>query len=191
MKGHDFMKFKKFQSIAKNAGQIEIIQIKESKLQFLNNGYTVYPVHKLPELNNEMIFALLDIDEKKRDDYAITRVNNTSLNYNDIDETEEPVVSASFTIKFANLDNTVRPVFTRRGLYYYDPKWLEPFEGDYDSLFIRCDNNFDSQPYIAVKSGIFIVGFIILRNLNLQLKMFANKSNEDLRTLCSMLEVIE
>lgn len=122
MKGNDYMKFKKFQSLAKSTGQCQVIQIDKAGLQFLNNGYAVYPAHNLPTLNDEMIFALLDIDEHKRDNFAITRVSNTFLNYDDTDAAEEPVVSARFAINFNNSDYIVRPVFTKQGLYYYDPR---------------------------------------------------------------------
>lgn len=190
MKGNDFVKFKKFQNLTKHSGQCQVIQISESDLQFLNNGYAVYPAHNLPALNDEMIFALFDIDEKKRDNFAITRVSNTFLNYDDTDDTEEPVVNAGFAIKFNNLDYIVRPVFTKQGLYYYDPRWLAPFDGSYDTLFVRYDSESPSgQPYMAVKSGLFVVGFVLLRDLNVELKALANNSREDLQTLCSMLEV--
>lgn len=190
MKGNDFVKFKKFQSLTKHSGQCQVIQITESDLQFLNNGYAVYPAHNLPELNDEMIFALFDIDENKRDNFAITRVSHTFLNYDDTDDTEEPVVSARFVIKFNNQDYVVRPVFTKQGLYYYDPKWVAPFDGNYDALYVRYNTESPTgQPYIAVKSGLFVVGFVLLRNLNVDLKALANNSREDLQTLCSMLEV--
>lgn len=191
MKGIDFiMKFKRFQSLAKSSGQCQVIQIDEANLQFLNNGYLVYPAHNLPALNDEMIFALLDIEEHKRDNFAITRVSNTFLNYNDTDNQEEPLVSARFEIKFNNLNHFVKPVFTKLGLYYYDPKWLAPFDGDYDALYVRYNAESKAgQPYIAVKSGLFVVGFVLLRDLNADLKALANNSREDLQTLCSMLEV--
>lgn len=195
MKGNDFVKFKKFQSLTKHSGQCQVIQITESDLQFLNNGYAVYPAHNLPELNDEMIFALFDIDEKNRDNFAITRVSNTFLNYDDTDDTEEPAVNAGFAIKFNNLDYIVRPVFTKQGLFYYDPKWVAPFDGNYDALFVRYSpeshnpSHPSRNPYIAVKSGLFVVGFVLLRDLNADLKALANNSREDLQTLCSMLEV--
>lgn len=190
MKGNDFVKFKKFQSLTKHSRQCQVIQISESDLQFLNNGYSVYPAHNLPALNDEMIFALFDIEEKNRDNFAITRVSNTFLNYDDTDDTEESVVNAGFAIKFNNLDYIVRPVFTKQGLFYYDPKWVAPFDGNYDALYVRYNNHsLTGQPYIAVKSGLFVVGFVLLRDLNADLKALANNSREDLQTLCSMLEV--
>ena len=180
------MKFKKFQSLAKSAGMCEVICIEEENIQFLNNGYTVYPVHRLPSLNDEMIIALLDIKEKKREDFSITHVATTSINYNDIDDSEEPLVTARFTIKFDEVENVVRPVFAKNGLYYYNPKWLEPFDGEDYTLYIRYSKG---NPYIAVKQGMFALGFVLLRDLNERLQDLKIDSKADLETLCSMLEV--
>ena len=54
------MKISKFIQISKKLHRLEVIQLPEEGLQFLNNGYVVFPVHNLPPLNDEMIYALLD-----------------------------------------------------------------------------------------------------------------------------------
>lgn len=187
------MKFKKFQSLTKATNRVDVIHIEKENLQFLSNGYTVYPIHNLPTLNDEMILALFDIDDKKRDSFSISHKNDTHLNYKDTIPDEQILVSAGFTLKFDTFESVVRPVFTEYGLYYYDPRWLAPFEGEDYTLFLRFDRTTrdDPRPYIAVKAGMLLLGFVNLGNLNNKMNKFILDSREDLETLCSMLEFEE
>lgn len=177
------MKFAKFKSMTKKLHRLEVVQIPDEGLQFLNNGYVVYPVHTLPPLNDEMVFALLDIStEQEREKVHITYVDGIVFNYDDYDPNEEPLRAASVMI-----DGCV-PVMTSAGLYYYNPAWLSSFDGTDFQMMVRYRLGEEERrfPYIAIKRGMLAVGFVVLRDFNADLSPAQKKSIMD---LCSMLEV--
>ena len=185
------MKFKKFAALTKKVGRCEIINLQKENLQFLNNGYVYYPMHDLQPIDNETLYALIDVEKEKRDNFSITHITEEVLiNVSDTDSTEEPLLRARLIIKFQESSDIVQPVFTKYGLFYYCPNWLAPFDGESYELFLRyCSDNRGGFPYIAVKTGMFVLGFVALQNLNTHMNMFAGNGKEDLQTLCSMIEV--
>jgi hypothetical protein len=182
------MKLKKFTTQTKKVGICEIINIEEEHLQYLSNGYTVFPVHDLPPLDNATLFSLLDIEKDKQELFTVSRVFSTHYNSKDVDKTEMPLETARFILRFDEFRNTtIRPVFTETGLYYYDPSWLAPFADENYQLFIR--RGADKRPYIAVKAGMFVIGFICLVDFNFRLDVLTDKGKEDLLNLAAMIEV--
>lgn len=180
------MKLRKFESLAKHSGRVVVVNIEKEHLQYISNGYVAYPMHKLPKLSREMIFALLNIDEAKQDTFAVEYGDNFSFDWSDSCENEEPMKSANFSISLNERNVAVIPVFTKSGLYYYMSSWIAPFIDENYTLAVRYRD--DNTPYIAIKSGMLVLGFVMLQNLN-ELINKCKKGKEDLLTMYSMIEV--
>ena len=80
----------------------------------------------------------------------------------------------------------VMPVFTVSGLYYFNPVHLKCFDGEDYQLVVRYrEENDKLLPYIAVKRGMILLGFVMLSDFN---KDFHNAKKQSIMELCGMLE---
>lgn len=155
------MKIKAIVSICKKAKAFRLFDnCEENGLQWLGDGNAVYPLLKMPPLNEKNLFAVFDIPEKQQNKMYVTNdALPENIDFRDAVECENILTPGEMDIGYAG--RVLRPLHTSQGLTFIDTKYLDPLT-DYEDmleLYERTDRS--GNLYIAVKSGFMLVAVIL------------------------------
>lgn len=155
------MKIKKVEALCKSDRRI--ILYEGDGVQWIGNGYAAYPLHNMPVLDENNVFTLFDIAEKDREKYLLRSEElPDALDFNDSSDTEIMLDRISIDLYINGCD--VAPYVGSSGIIFVETRYLAPFikqEGGFE-LYERFTKI--GKPYIAVKSGLFLIGVIMPSN---------------------------
>ena len=121
------MKIASIQQICKGAKRIELFSAPSSSVQWISDGGAFYPLYNLPEMQEENVFALFDIPEKKQDKIRFEHKHQLpeAISFTD-------AVDAENALEFGNISiyargRILRPLKTSLGVIYINEKYLKPF----------------------------------------------------------------
>lgn len=151
------MKIQKIQQLCKAAKRILIIN-GTSDVQWISDGYCIYPLFNLPRLSRENVFAMFDIPADKQSKIFFDERDTLpeNLNFDDTVRAENVVVREPYSIYAYG--RCLTPIKCSQGAVLIDTKYLAPFAEDV-TLYERTKS--DGAPYIAVKEGMLLAGIII------------------------------
>lgn len=133
------------------------INITGESTQWVGDGNAAYPIYDLPELKEDTLRALLDVDKSKWGQFIVKQVD-TTFSEEDNDPYEVPLTDFGITISHAGRE--LIPLVSAHKIYYIPAKYLKPFGGVDDVLlYVR---RFDSGgEYIAIKEGLLLRGIVL------------------------------
>ena len=154
--------------------------------QWLGDGYSLYPLNGLPILDEETLFAVLDVSEKQREKAVVHRDNMPgTFNADDTDPAETALNEGDIPLILGG--TVLQPLMTRKGITFIQRKYLEPLDDMLGMIQLFERVAADGQPYIVAKAGLLIAAIImpydaIKESFVLQLE---NMAGECRRTLNS------
>lgn len=172
------MKIQKIQQLCKSAKRIIIFNDEDQGIQWISDGYCIFPLLNLPRLTEDNIYALFDIPEDKRGKISFEEREELpkSLCFEDYFEGECAVKPEQFgLVAYGRALEVIRGA---EGATLYDKKYFSVFDDDV-ILFERLREK--GSPYIVAKEGMFVAGVIMPFEPNIQLKEWMTNVAETLR----------
>lgn len=132
--------------------------------QWVGDGVALYPLLKMPELDEEGFYALFDINDIQSAGYSFKRTNlpdGTSLE----DAISEENELKRIPLKICCESRELEPIITSQGLCFIDEDHIKPVCNEsYMKIFERY--NAKGELYFAVKNGLMLVAIIAPYKLN-------------------------
>jgi hypothetical protein len=172
------MKIQKIQSLCKSAKRIIIFNDADEGIQWISDGYCLFPLLNLPRLTEDNIYALFDIPKDKRGKIFFEEREELpkSLCFEDSFEEENAVNPEQFGIyAYGQAFDVFRGA---EGALLVDSKYLSAFDKDV-TYFERLRRG--ASPYIVAKEGMFVSGVILPFEANITLKEWMTNVAESLR----------
>lgn len=145
------MKIQKIMSLLKKSKRI-YLAYKDGK-QWIGDGAAFYAIHNLPELDEDIILAMLDVPEDKRSSYTVETID--WLPFFDEDYSREPAEQVGDTL-YTHYGRTLQAFsFGDSFVYMIDIKYLKPIEIDffgYGTAFVCKSEN--GEATIVIRDGL-------------------------------------
>lgn len=151
------MKLQKIKSICKEARRILLFEA--ASYQWISNGYAAYPCYNLPRLNEENIFAIFDIPDSDKGKIIFNeQAAPEKLDFEDNHPGE--VLLERYPLAIRSHGQILLPLNFAGQVVYINEKFLAPFSDVKEGyeLYGRIDS--DGKPYVAVKTGMILLGII-------------------------------
>lgn len=158
------MKIKSIAAICKRNKRIVLFnkygEDGETMSQYISDGYGIYPICGLPEMDEESILTIFDIPEKDREKWFVEyALPPKEINFEDTDESERPIEEENISIMYAG--RVLKPLKTRRGLAFIDSRYLSPLSDVLDALGFYERITPYGTPYIVAKDGFLLQAVIM------------------------------
>lgn len=154
------MKIKSIEQICKANKTIFLYSGRDER-QWISNGEAYYPITKLPQLDEDIVFTIFDIPEEKREKYifGVGELPRTLCFLDEDVEGKEKLLGKTLGQIIEN-GKTLVAFISSRGAIYINSKYLKPFEGS-SGLMLTERADTSGRPYIAIKDGMFLEGIIL------------------------------
>lgn len=149
------MKVKAIERMLVSERHVLIINGKE---QWVAAKGAIYPLHGFPRMNEDAVFAWLDVPANKRSGYYFEEVERNVTAYDYSDQTDDERVIERDVITVTTAEGTYVPLRVTDGVIYVNEKYLKPYKGD-AALYERRTEN--GAIYIVVKEGLILKGIIL------------------------------
>lgn len=153
------MKIKQVESLLKQTRCITLYD--DDSCQWVSNGHACYPLRNMPLLEEDSIFTMLDVPEDKKDKYIFRR---DELSATTLDFSDNVVGERVFDRDLLTLSMGGKEIEALRshsgGILFFDTSFLKPF-ADEQSVELYERHTRDGKTYIAVKSGMLLLGVIL------------------------------
>lgn len=154
------MKIKKVEAICKSDRRISILNDPVTGAQWLGNGTAMYLLDGMPTLDASTIFTLFDIAEKDHEKYILREdLLPDRYNFSDSDDYEYILDRSSLSVTFNGY--TGIPFKSDIGAIYIESRYLAPLDKTPKGYELYLRYTEDRHPYVAVKSGLFIIAVIL------------------------------
>ena len=151
------MKIKKIAAIVNKERRIVVSD--GAYCQWLQFRGACYPLHGLPPMAKISFFKMFDIPADKWEKYYFNELElPQDISFEDVLR-EEQVLDRG-KIHIAIRGRVLEPLVTSQGLVFIDVRYLAPFSDD-DNYELYERTAADGSPYIAVKSGMELMGVIL------------------------------
>lgn len=160
------MKIKKAISLCKQRKCIYLID--KSETQWLGDGCSLYPLLNMPYLNSDNIFTVMDIEEKKKEDYFLKHIDSDSEeDYSSVLEDNFPneKILERMKIRIFARGHTMIPLKTSNGIIFIDEKYLMPLVNYFDTLELYERVKESGVRVIAAKTGLLLMSIIMPLNI--------------------------
>lgn len=180
------MKLKKVVSICRKSKIFCLYDQQQSDgvSQWIGDSSAMYPITRLPYMDEENIYSMFDISAKQQEK-IIFRHKHTpeGINLDDTDPTERRLDDESLSVVYDG--SVLKPLSTRNGISFIQSQYLSPLEDVMDILQLYERETPNGAPYIVAKVGFFLVAVIMPYNVInkqfvLQLATLANRCNKAL-----------
>lgn len=151
------MKIKKIASVCKKTKLIQM-HLDNNDVQWIGNGYAMYPLFGLPIMSEENIFKIFDIVDKQAEKFAHAEGNLIEFCFDDNCENENILVENDITLIIA--DKVIKSYQTTNGIAFIDTDYLGAFD-DMAQVDIYERIGAKGNLYFAIKVGLLLYGIII------------------------------
>lgn len=151
------MKIKAVEKICKAEHLITLIGAEAGK-QWIGATGAIYPLCGFPQMDEDSVFAWMDIPEAKRKNFVFDHVEALYEDYDFEDAVEGERIIERSRYTFSVPSHTMEPLAVNEGVIYVDVAYLKPF-GDSAMLYERRGRS--GRLYIAVKEGLLLKGIIL------------------------------
>ncbi len=155
------MKISTIQQICKGAKRIVIYSDPSASIQYISDGGAFYPLYNLPRMEEENVFALFDIPEKKQDKIRFEHKHSLPEFIDFSDTTDDEIALEFGTISIYKRGRILSPLKTSLGIVYINEKYLKPFSDSENGVQLFERHTPDGAIYIAVKEGFLLTGIIL------------------------------
>ena len=153
------MILKAISKLCKKRKRIALYTDRRGDCQWIGDGSSLYPLHGMPELDEETVFAVLDIPQDKRESYIVSwEAWPEHIDGGDEADGERQLLDSPCGIVWK--DMKLMPARTSRGLWFYNPDYLNPLR-DADSFELYERETPDGRIYLAVKTGLLLRAIIL------------------------------
>lgn len=155
------MRIKEIAAICKKSKRIALYDGKND-VQWIGNGYAMYPLFKMPLLNEQSVFTIFDIPEDKQESFHFTNEEMPkNLCFNDTDKYEN-ILDGGKIIITTTAGKVLQPLQTSQGIIFIDMQYLKPFADICDTLelYERISSTGD-KIYIVAKCGLMLMGVVM------------------------------
>ncbi len=155
------MKIASIQQICKSAKKIELFSAPGASVQWISDGGAFYPLYNLPEMEEENVFALFDIPEKKQEKIHFEHKYQLpeALSFADATATETPLEFGNISIYARG--RILAPIKTSLGIIYINEKYLKPFSDAENGVQLYERYTPRGVVHLAVKEGFLLTGIIL------------------------------
>ncbi len=129
--------------------------------QWIGTPEAMYPLYNLPEIDEKTIFVIFDVDDKKKTDYSVNRIDKSEcpLSLEETDATELPIEPSHYQIV---AESHVYLIFdTSKGIRFVNRAYLAPMMSKLDQLMFFERKTKTGQLYIVAKLGMLLAGVIV------------------------------
>lgn len=155
------MKLSSIQQICKGAKRIELFSDPSASVQYISDGGAFYPLYNLPELEEENVFTLFDIPEKKQEKIRFERKHRLPDVFDFSDTADDEVALEFGTLSICKRGRILSPLKTSLGIVYINEKYLKPFSDAENGVQLFERHTPGGGIYIAVKEGFLLTGIIL------------------------------
>lgn len=154
------MKINAIVQLCKAAKRILLFYDADRDVQWISDGSAYYPLYNVPLLEEDSVFVLFDIPNKKREKVNLEYREElpTAADFSDRTEDELPVEAAALSV--CAHGRTLLPVRTSLGCIYINEKHLKPFGDCEKGVQLYERHTASGAVYIAVKEGLLLKGVI-------------------------------
>ena len=155
------VKLSSIQQICKGAKRIELFSDPSAPVQYISDGGAFYPLYGLPKMEEENVFTLFDIPEKKQEKIRFERKHKLPEIINFSDTTDDEIALEFGMISICTRGRILSPLKTSLGIVYINEKYLKPFSDAENGVQLFERHTPGGEIYIAVKEGFLLTGIII------------------------------
>jgi len=133
---------------------------RENAPQWLGTAAAIYPLQRMPQLDENNIFTAFDITSKQIEKIIFRReVLPMNIDFRDVVECENVLEPEDIEIGFSDI--ALLPLHTSRGLCFIDKAYLKPLS-DFNAASLRFyeRTTTDNTLYIVVKAGMILQAVI-------------------------------
>ena len=152
------MKLKKIESLIKRSKSVAIVE--NGGAFWLGNEQAMYPTY-FEHMDFDTLMTVFDLDEKKRE--SITAVASALIARADTSDTcagELPLKRHAMRIAWGKPLLALYVGLDAREIFYIDERFLEPVSDAKDGVELYLRRDRIGQPYIAIKSGMLLIGLV-------------------------------
>lgn len=132
---------------------------KRNGIQWIGDGTSVFPMHGIPELDDEQIKFLFDIPEEKREKCIVSHMGEIGDMFDVSDSAADNEVIVMKPAMMIN-GKLLCPVSTSAGIAFFNPELLTPIRDCPDAkLYERYDP--EARLYFVAKSGMLVEAVIM------------------------------
>lgn len=127
--------------------------------QWLGDGCATYPLHGLPYMEEDSLYRMFDVTEKKQDKaYFIHEAMPEGINVDDVSATDQIAEDMGVTISYGG--TVLLPLRYTGGILFIQSKYLGPLEDQADFLQLYVRRTESGGRYVVAKTGMLIAGII-------------------------------
>lgn len=157
------MKIKKLAALCKKNKRAIIYERKiegtEAVQQYISNGYAIYPVFGLPQLDKESLLTIFDVDQEDWEKWHVSIKDGAPDEYIQEIWQEEEAIERWFQPIIHNGD-VIKSVYLHGKTVFFNDAFLDPIRDGENLLYYgRFDPR--GEPVIVVKSGLLLQGTIM------------------------------
>ncbi len=157
------MKIKALASLCKQTKGIHLYE-EGNDVQWIGDGYAMYPLYNMPILNKQNIFTIFDVPDSKRNDYTFREAAMPEgYSFSDIDDCERMLDHEGIFI--TRMGVTLQPLRTSQGIVFIDTDYLKPVADIKDTIELYERLTKSGRPYIAIKNGMLLVGIVQINDV--------------------------
>ena len=129
-------------------------------VQWLGDGNATYPLLGLPYMNEESLYRMFDVTEKKQDKaYFTHEPMPEALDVDDVSATDLVAEDMGITVSYGG--TVLLPLSYRDGILFIQSKYLGPLEDQADFLQLYVRRTESGGRYVVAKTGMLIAGIIM------------------------------
>ena len=129
--------------------------------QWLTDGFGMYPLYGVPELNEGTLCALYDISGSKKDKITFKHEYDLPSEYNFDDVVEREAVCYRLPIDLYAYGCRLIPYRCSSGVVYFDATYFAPFKKIDNTLLSVYERIGKSgKPYYVVKNGLCLAAIL-------------------------------
>lgn len=151
------MKIKAVEKICRSQHGMALIGTEPGE-QWLGVGMALYPLYGFPQMDENSVFAWMDVPEKKRKDFSFRFEYELpkAIDFSDSCAGEQILTRMQYSINTSS--GCLVPINVSEGVVYVEESYLKPF-GEDAQLYER--KSAGGNLYIAVKEGLLLKGVIL------------------------------
>jgi len=151
------MKIKKIAALCKKTRRI-IVSTDENGVQWIGNGFAMYPLFGMPIMAQENIYTIFDITDKQAGKIYFSDSSLDTICLDDNCENENLLKENETKLIIA--DKTIQSYQTSNGIAFIDVSYLGPIE-DIEILSVYERISTEGKIYFAIKAGLILYGIIM------------------------------
>lgn len=153
------MRFNKILKLCKDTQRVLLINDLKNNMQYLSDGYAMYPMLGLPKMTMDNIQNLMGLTDTQRNGWIFHERNEIEEIYT-LDAVESEEIINPLPITLNTVKGHLRTYTSSVGLMLINKQYIDALSCNGDiELYLRIDKN--DNPLVICKSGMLNYGTIL------------------------------